>query len=129
MAKELLQKEEYDMLSFLGVNRHIKRGWRTLPRAFGGVGLLSFSLEQTICWLNMLIQHFGVPTVLGNKFSASLEALQLEIETLGNPLVDTLLKVPLPGDTFLVKVLLGETLVLQISNLSGLSNATIASRE
>ena len=87
VAKGLLWRNEYDMLSILGVNRNIKRGWRVLPRAFGGVGLLSFPVEQTICWLNMLIQHFGVPTVLGKKFSASLEAHQLEIGSLGNPLI------------------------------------------
>ena len=50
------------------------------------MGLLSFPVEQLICWINMLTQHFGAPTVLGNKFRASLEALQLELGTNGNPL-------------------------------------------
>ena len=78
-ADKVLDAFHFEMLSFLGVNRHIKKGWRTLPRAFGGVGLYSFAIEQMICWLNMLLQHFGVPSVLGRKFQASLEALQLEI--------------------------------------------------
>ena len=34
----------------------------------------------------MLVQHYGVSSVLGRKFSASLEALQLEIGTNQNPL-------------------------------------------
>ena len=76
------------MLSFLGVNRNINRGWRTLPRAFGGVGLLSFAVEQMIAWAGMLLQHFGVPSLLGRKFQASLEALQLEIGVAGNPLLE-----------------------------------------
>ena len=86
-AKELLRKEEQEMLPFLGINRNIKRGWRTLPRVFGGVGLLSFPVDQMICWLNMLIQHYKVPSTLGHKFRASLEALQLEVGTRGNPLL------------------------------------------
>jgi len=87
VADKVLNAFHFEMLSFLGVNRHIKRGWRTLPRTFGGVGLLSFSIEQMICWLNMLLQHFGVPSTLGRKFQASLEALQLEVGCKGCPLV------------------------------------------
>ena len=87
VAQGLLRGVERSMLPFLGVNRNIKRGWRTLPRAFGGVGLLSFPVEQMICWLNMIVQHFGVPSTLGKKFRASLEALQLEIGSRGNPLL------------------------------------------
>ena len=34
----------------------------------------------------MLIQHFGVPSVLGQKFQASLEALQLKVGVNTNPL-------------------------------------------
>jgi hypothetical protein len=86
IAATLLSSYHYRMLSFLGVNRHFKRERRTLPRAFGGVGLFSFSIEHAICMINMLVQHFGVPSVLGKKFSASLETLQLDAGLDGNPL-------------------------------------------
>ena len=86
VARTMLGNCDYKILPLLGVNRHIKKGYRTLPRAFGGIGLFSFPIEQMICWMNMLVQHFGVPSVLGRKFSASLEALQLELGTNGNPL-------------------------------------------
>ena len=72
---ELLPVYNFRMLSFLGVNMDIKREWRTIPRTFRGIGLYSFPVEQTICCLNMLVQHFGVPSVLGKKFRASLEAM------------------------------------------------------
>jgi hypothetical protein len=36
--------------------------------------------------INIFIQHYGAETNLTKKFSASLEALQLEISCLGNPL-------------------------------------------
>ena len=88
-AATLLDSWDFKMLSFLGVNRHIKKGWRRLPRAFGGVGLLSFPIEQLIAWVGMLLQHFGVPSILGRKFQASLEALQLEIGARGNPLEES----------------------------------------
>ena len=88
-ATNLFSKMNYTILPLLGVNRNIKTGWRTLPRAFGGIGLFSFPIEQMICWLNMITQHFGVPSTLGRKFQASLEALQLEIGSQGNPLEES----------------------------------------
>ncbi len=36
--------------------------------------------------INMLIQHYGTETMLAKKFLASIEALQLEIGCIGNPL-------------------------------------------
>ena len=53
--------------------------------AFGGIGLFSFPVEQTIGMINMLIQHYGAGTTLAKKISASLEALQLEVRCIGNP--------------------------------------------
>ena len=85
-ASSLLSNYHYHMLSYLGVNKNIKKQWRTLPRAFGGIGLFSFPAEQTICCLNMLVQHFGVPSILGQKFRASLECMQLEVGVNVNPL-------------------------------------------
>ena len=70
----------------MGVNRHIKKCLRTLPQAFGGVGLLSMPVEHTISAINMLVQHLGTLTIVGKKMRASLEALQLEIGSTGNPL-------------------------------------------
>ena len=34
-----LRKHIFKMLPFLGVNRHIKSGWRHLHSMFGGIGL------------------------------------------------------------------------------------------
>jgi len=84
-SRRILQTENFQCLSFLGINRNVKREWRTLHRAFGGIGLFSFSVEQTIGMINMLIQHYGAGTTLARKITASLEALQLEIGCTGNP--------------------------------------------
>ena len=86
-ALEILRTTEYNMFLFLGINRNVRRGWCTLPRTFGGMGLYSFPIEQMICWMNMLVQHFGVLLVLGHKFRALLETLQLELGTNGNLLL------------------------------------------
>ena len=86
IADSLLRLYEYKMLSFLGINRNIKKEWRTLPRAFGGMGLFNFSVEQTICCLNMLVQPFGMPSKLGKKFRVSLECMQLKVGVNINPL-------------------------------------------
>ena len=66
------------MLPLLGVNRNIKLGWRHLPSAFGGIGLRSLFQEVAISRVNMFLQHYETPTVLGKKLTATLEALQLE---------------------------------------------------
>jgi hypothetical protein len=85
-AKRLLHSENFQSLSFLGINRNVKKEWRTTHRAFGGIGLFSFAVEHTIGMINIFIQHYGAETTLPKKFSASLKALQLEIGCLGNPL-------------------------------------------
>ena len=59
-----------------------------MHRAFGGIGLFSFPVEQTIGMINMLIQHYGAGTTLAKKISASIEALQLEIGCAGCPFTE-----------------------------------------
>jgi len=75
------------MLSFLGVNRHIKKGWRRLPHTFGGVGLLDLTVEQHICRINLFCQHYGSASIIGLKLTASLHWLQMQLGCPGNPLL------------------------------------------
>ncbi len=85
-SRRILQTENFQQcLSFLGINRYVKREWQTLHQAFGGIGLFSFSVEQTIEMINMLIQHCGTGTTLALKITASLEALQLDIVCVCSP--------------------------------------------
>ena len=86
MVANLLDRLDYEALPLLGVTRSIKKEWRNLPRAVGGIGLRNVAIEQLIGWVNMLLQHYGTTTTLSRKCGASLEALQLEIGCLGNPL-------------------------------------------
>ncbi len=87
-ARNTLQKENFLILPLLGVNRHVKTEWRTLHRAFGGVGLLDLVVEHTIGMINIFVQHYGAGTTIAMKYEASLEALQLELGCLGNPLME-----------------------------------------
>jgi hypothetical protein len=87
-ARNTLQKENFHILPLLGVNRHVKTEWRTLHRAFGGVGLLDLAVEHTIGMINIFVQHYGAGTTIAMKYEASLEALQLELGCLGNPLME-----------------------------------------
>jgi len=75
-----------------GDKSECKEGVANLDRAFGGIGLFSFAIEQTIGMINMLIQHYGAETTLARKITASLEALQLEIGCVGSPFVEKKLK-------------------------------------
>ncbi len=85
-AKRVLHQENFHSFLFLGVNRNVKREWRTIHHAFGGIGLFNFAAEHTISMINIFIQHYGAGTMLAKKFRASLEALQLELGCAGNPL-------------------------------------------
>ena len=81
-----LDGTDFKMLSFLGVNRNIRKGWRRLPHLFGGIGLFSLPIEQHICRVNLFCQHFGSPSTIGQKLLASLHWLQMQLGCNGNPL-------------------------------------------
>lgn len=86
-AEECLSKLDYQLLPLIGVNRNITKGWRTLHPAFGGIGLLSLATEQLICRLNMLLFHYDISSIVGDKLTCSLHWLQLQIGCSGNPLL------------------------------------------
>ena len=86
-ADACLIKFDYALLPYIGVNRHIKKEWRTLHSAYGGVGLLSLPIEQLICRSNLLLQHYNTSSIIGNKITCSFHLLQLQIGTNGNPLL------------------------------------------
>lgn len=88
-----LRKLDFESLSMLGVNKHVQVQWRMIPREFGGIGLYSLEVEQTIGWVNMILQHYGVNNTLGKKCKMSLECLQLEIGCAGNPLKENFCQV------------------------------------
>jgi hypothetical protein len=87
-ATEVLKKQNFRLLLFLGVNQNVKREWRTIHRAFGDIGLFSFTIEQTIGMINMCVRHFKAGTTLAKKFTAALKALQMEIGCIGSPLLE-----------------------------------------
>jgi hypothetical protein len=57
-----------------------------MHNTFGGVGLLSSSTEATIARVNLFLQHWGMPSPIGQMLQTSMEALQLEIGCVGCPL-------------------------------------------
>lgn len=79
---QVLDKEYFDLLSGLGVNRNIAKAWRTLPTCFlGMIGLTDLTLETTVARINTFLQHFKSDGCIGTALSASIEYLQLEIGT------------------------------------------------
>jgi hypothetical protein len=83
--EDILHSLEFEMLSCLGVNRHIKTEWQRLAQEFGGIGLFNLSIEQFIGWVEMVLQHYGTGSTISKKMQASLEAVQLEIGCRENP--------------------------------------------
>ncbi len=88
VAKGVLKQQNFKLLAFLGVNCNVKREQRTLHRAFGGIGLFSFAVEQMIVMINIFTQHYEAGTTLTKKFTEFLKVLQLEIGCIGNPLLE-----------------------------------------
>jgi hypothetical protein len=83
---EITTNFAFRALPFLGVNRNIRAEWRYLHNSFGGVGLLSLATETMIGRVNLFLQHWDMPTPIGNMLRASMELLQLEVECAGCPL-------------------------------------------
>ena len=86
-ADDCLSKLDHQLLPLLGINRNITKGWRALHPAFGGVGLLSLPTEQLICRLNLLLFHYSVQSIVGDKLMCSLHWMQLQLGCIGNPLL------------------------------------------
>ena len=78
---ELFEPSNYKLLPTLSVVRSIRKVLRTLPQTFGGVGLWHMPTEQLIARLNLLLQHYAMDSLLGDKFRAMTCWLQLEIGT------------------------------------------------
>ena len=76
-AEDLLNKVDYRTLNILGVLRNVPTGLRKLNHTFGGFGLLNLPTKQLISRVNMLLQHYHIPTNLSKKLDASLKYLQL----------------------------------------------------
>lgn len=84
-AQQCFRDLEFHLLPQLGVNRSIRSGWRRIHHTFGGIGMIDLSVEQFICRINMFTQHYGTPSSLGHKLSASVHWLQLQLGCLRSP--------------------------------------------
>ena len=87
ITDNLLHKEDYRVLSILGVARSVPKDLRRLHPSFGGFGLFNLPVEQLIGRINMLMQHYHTATNLSRKLDASLRYLQLQLGTPTNPLL------------------------------------------
>jgi hypothetical protein len=81
-----LQKSDDKMLNILGVACTVTKGLRKMHTTFGSFGLFSLPMEQLICHINMLLQHYHTSTSLSQKLNASLQYLQLQLGTPQHPL-------------------------------------------
>jgi hypothetical protein len=86
MLGELTTNFAFRALPYLGVNCNIRTEWRYMYNTFGGVGLLSLSTEAAIARVNLFLQHWGMPSPIGQMLQTSMEGLQLEIGCVGCPL-------------------------------------------
>ncbi len=85
VTDNLLHKEDYRMLNILGVVCSITKGFWHLHTSFGVFGLFDLPVEQLICCMNMLMQHYHTPTNLSRKLDTLLQYLQLQLGMPQNP--------------------------------------------
>jgi hypothetical protein len=83
---EITTNFAFRSLPFLGVNQNICAEWRYLHNSCGGVGLLSLATETMVGWVNMFVQHWDMPSPIGNMLRTSMELFQLEVGCSGCPL-------------------------------------------
>ena len=86
VTETIFDKADYDTMPILGVARTVKRELRKLHPTFGGFGLFHLPMEQLICRINMLLQHYHTSTSISKKLDASFRFLQLQLGTPHNPL-------------------------------------------
>lgn len=81
----VLDLKYFHILSYLGINRNIRKELRVLPAGFLGMGLYDLDIETTIAWVQLFVQHYRQPSLVGVTLQDSLEYLQLEIGSGGVP--------------------------------------------
>lgn len=74
----------FKLLSSLGVNKYITKGWRTLPCRFQGLGLPHMRLEKLAELLLWLQLHWEVGEGVGLIVRDAYECLQVEMGWSGN---------------------------------------------
>ena len=81
-----LKRDDFYLISRLGVARNIPVPLRYMPSHFGGMDLNYLPTETTVAQINCLLQHYGTDTALGDTLTAALEHLQVETGVEGCPL-------------------------------------------
>lgn len=74
-----LDRVYHQVLPLVGVNRNIKKEWRTLSSGFYGIGLPHAGVEKFIDACNLLLQFHGTPSSVGMLLQTSLEFMVLEL--------------------------------------------------
>ena len=81
---DALSRWYYHCLPSLGVNRNIRKEWKTLPVQYQGLGLPNLSLEKLADSLKLLQRHWGTTSDLGMALRCSFELVQMETGLQGN---------------------------------------------
>jgi hypothetical protein len=72
-TESILDKADYEIMPILGVACTVKWELRKLHTNFGGFGLFHLPMQQLICQLNILLQHYHTSTALSKKLDTSFK--------------------------------------------------------
>ena len=79
-----MQSLYYHCLPFLGVNRHITKPWRMLPKKYHGLGLPTFVVVCFVAMMFLLQRHWGFNSAAGNMLQQAYEAFLIEVGLYGD---------------------------------------------
>ena len=65
--ESMLDKEDYESLNGFRVASTLKKGWRKLHIAFGGLGMVSLKTEQLIERILLLLQHYHTGSIIRKR--------------------------------------------------------------
>ncbi len=84
-----LWKPYFKILPLCRINCNIQAEFHQLPLVFFGLGLPHPGIEATIESIQVLLQHFRCPTLLGTQLQTSYKTFALKVELSSNPLQES----------------------------------------
>ena len=81
---KIMNKLFYECLSYMGVNRNIRRDARCLPSAWGGLGMFDLNLENLGARCLLIQNHWGTTSVDGQALQVGYETFRVDTGLGGN---------------------------------------------
>ena len=76
---KLMHSLYFQILPYLGINRHITKEWRMLPERYQGLGLPNFVVWSLAAKISFVQRHLGFNNAAGQMMMQAFEAFLMEV--------------------------------------------------